>query len=113
MTLGLNLVIPVVQVVGGIQAQSMALLSDAAHNFSDFTAVLIAAIANRIGKKGASATNTFGYARAEILAASLNVALLVGAAVFIAYEGWCSSQGWASWGTAFRHCCFTGMPGTT
>jgi cation diffusion facilitator family transporter len=64
----------------------MALLSDAAHNFSDFTAVLIATIANRIGKKGASAANTFGYRRAEILAASLNVALLVGAAVFIAYE---------------------------
>ena len=41
MTLGLNLLIPVVQVVGGIQANSMALISDAAHNFSDFTAVLI------------------------------------------------------------------------
>jgi cation diffusion facilitator family transporter len=86
MTLGLNLVIPAVQVVGGIQAHSMALLSDAVHNFSDFTAVLIATIAHRIGKKGASAANTFGYRRTEILAASLNVALLVGAAIFIAYE---------------------------
>jgi cobalt-zinc-cadmium efflux system protein len=86
MTLGLNLLIPVVQVIGGIQAHSMALVSDAAHNFSDFTAVLIAYIANRIGRKGASPSNTFGYRRVEILAASVNVALLVGAAAFIAYE---------------------------
>lgn len=85
-TLGLNLLIPVVQIVGGIQAHSMALISDAAHNFSDFTAVLIAFIANRIARRGASASNTFGYRRVEILAASLNVALLVGAAGFITYE---------------------------
>ena len=86
MTLGLNFLIPVVQVIGGIQANSIALISDAVHNFSDFTAVLIAYIANRIGRKGASASNTFGYRRAEILAASINVALLVGAAAFIVYE---------------------------
>lgn len=85
-TLGLNLLIPVVQVVGGVQAHSMALISDAAHNFSDFTAVLIAYVANRIGRKGASVGNTFGYRRVEILAASMNVALLMGAAVFIVYE---------------------------
>jgi len=86
MTLALNLLIPVVQVIGGIQAHSMALISDAAHNFSDFTAVLIAYIANRIGRKGASVYNTFGYRRAEILAALINVGLLAGAAVFIVYE---------------------------
>jgi cobalt-zinc-cadmium efflux system protein len=86
MTLGLNFLIPVVQVVGGIQANSMALISDAAHNFSDFTAVLIAYIANRIGQKGASMHNTFGYRRVEILAAVINVALLLGAATFIVYE---------------------------
>lgn len=85
-TLGLNLLIPVVQVIGGIQARSMALISDAAHNFSDFTAVLIAYVANRVARKGASAGNTFGYRRVEVLAASINVALLIGAAVFIVYE---------------------------
>lgn len=86
LTLGLNLLIPAVQVIGGIQARSMALISDAAHNFSDFTAVLIATIANRVARKGASVCNTFGYRRVEILAASINVALLIGAAVFIVYE---------------------------
>jgi len=51
--LAINLLIPAAQVVGGIYAQSMALISDAVHNFSDFTAILIAYFAFRIGKKGA------------------------------------------------------------
>lgn len=86
MTLVLNLFIPIVQVIGGMYAHSMALISDAAHNFSDFTAVLIAYVANRMGRKGASVRNTFGYRRTEILAAVINVALLLGASSFIVYE---------------------------
>ena len=82
----LNLIIPAVQVVFGVRAHSMALISDAAHNFSDFTALLIAYIANRIARRGASVRNTFGYRRAEILAALINAALLTGIAVFIIYE---------------------------
>lgn len=86
-TLGLNLLIPTAQVIGGLHANSMALLSDAAHNFSDFTAVLIAYVANRIGRKGASVSNTFGYRRIEILAALVNGALLLAVSAFIVYEG--------------------------
>jgi len=84
-TLALNFIIPVVQVIGGIAAHSMALISDATHNFSDFTAILISYIALKIGKKGASLQNTFGYRRAEILAAMLNVAILFGASAIIVY----------------------------
>ncbi|MFZ2448704.1 MAG: cation diffusion facilitator family transporter [Syntrophobacteraceae bacterium] len=85
-TLALNLLIPAAQVIGGIRAHSMALISDAAHNFSDFTAVLIAYIANRIGQRGASEGFTFGFRRAEILAAALNVMILLAVSVFIVYE---------------------------
>lgn len=85
-TLALNFIIPTVQIIGGIAAHSMALISDATHNFSDFTAILISYIALRIGKKGASLQNTFGYRRAEILAALLNVAILFGASAIIVYE---------------------------
>lgn len=85
-TLAINLLIPAAQVVGGIYAHSMALISDAVHNFSDSTAILIAYFAFRMGKKGASPQNTFGYKRVEILAAVMNVALLVAAAAFILYE---------------------------
>ncbi len=87
-TLLLNFIIPVTQVIGGIFAHSVALISDAAHNFSDFTAILISYIAYRIGKRGATPQATFGYTRAEILAALLNVALLFSAVVFILYEAY-------------------------
>jgi cation diffusion facilitator family transporter len=85
-TLALNLIIPVAQVIGGILANSVALISDAVHNFSDFTAVLISYIAFRIGKRGATVFNTFGYRRAEIMAAMINVFLLTGASGFILYH---------------------------
>jgi cation diffusion facilitator family transporter len=85
-TLAINLIIPTAQIIGGIHARSMALISDAVHNFSDFTALLIAYFAFHIGKKGASRKNTFGYKRAEILGAAINVALLVAASAFILYE---------------------------
>lgn len=85
-TLVINLLIPAAQVVGGIYAQSMALISDAVHNFSDFAAILIAYFAYLLGRKGASPTHSFGYKRAEILGAVINVALLVAASAFILYE---------------------------
>jgi cation diffusion facilitator family transporter len=84
--LAFNFVIPVAQIAGGILAHSIALISDAIHNFSDFTALLIAYIAYRIGRRGASVRNTFGYRRAEILAALINVAILIGASGVILYE---------------------------
>lgn len=84
-TLVLNLIIPVIQVIAGMFAHSMALISDATHNFSDFMAILISYIAYRIGRKGPTAENTFGYRRAEIMAALLNVIILAGACLFILY----------------------------
>lgn len=85
-TMGLNLLIPAAQIVGGILANSVALLSDAVHNFSDFAALLIAYGAWRIGRRGATSRHTFGFRRVEILAALLNVLILVGACAVILYE---------------------------
>lgn len=85
-TLALNLLIPLVQVIGGLYANSVALISDATHNFSDFTAVLIAYFAYIIGKKGATPRNTFGYRRSEVVAAMINVMILLGASIFILHE---------------------------
>ncbi|MBN1107015.1 MAG: cation transporter [Deltaproteobacteria bacterium] len=85
-TLAINLLIPAAQVAGGLYANSMALISDAVHNFSDFAAILIAYLAFLIGRKGASLSHSFGYKRAEILGAAINVALLLAASTFILYE---------------------------
>ncbi|QCQ21499.1 cation diffusion facilitator family transporter [Desulfoglaeba alkanexedens ALDC] len=86
LTMGLNLLIPAVQMAGGFYAHSVALISDATHNFSDFTAIVIAYFAFLIGRRGPSPRLTFGYKRAEILAALANVAILVGASGFIVHE---------------------------
>ena len=85
-TLGINFIIPLAQIIGGIYANSIALISDAVHNFSDFAAILISYVAYRIGLKGVSARHTFGMQRAEIIGALLNVVILTCAVVFIVYE---------------------------
>ena len=85
-TMALNLIIPVAQLIGGIFANSMALISDAIHNFSDLAALMISYMALQISKKGASTRLTFGYHRAEIIGALANVTILMGAVIYILLE---------------------------
>jgi cobalt-zinc-cadmium efflux system protein len=73
----LNLLITVAEVVGGILGGSLALLSDAMHNFSDAVALVISGIAMRLARQPKTNHYTFGLKRAEILAAALNAAVLV------------------------------------
>ncbi|MBA3027211.1 MAG: cation transporter [Desulfobacteraceae bacterium] len=69
MTMLINFLIPVAQICGGIYAGSMALLSDAVHNLSDFTALIIAYAAHRIGKRGPTNRHSFGMGRMEVISA--------------------------------------------
>jgi cobalt-zinc-cadmium efflux system protein len=82
----LNIVITVAQVIGGLFSGSLSLLSDALHNFSDVVSLIISYIANRLSKKEASLQKTFGYKRAEILAAFINAATLIIVAVLLIFE---------------------------
>lgn len=82
----LNVVITATQAVGGIISGSLALLSDALHNFSDVVSLLISFVANRYARKEASSEKTFGYKRAEIIAAFVNAASLIILASFLIYE---------------------------
>lgn len=86
--MGMNLLIPAVQIAVGVFSGSMALISDALHNLGDFTSLLISWVAVRIGRKGPSLTQSFGYRRVEVLAAVFNVALLFGAGLYIALAAW-------------------------
>lgn len=87
-TMVLNLLIPVGQIIGGLMTGSMALISDAIHNLSDFTSLLISYIAFRMGDRQPTVSQTFGYKRLEVLAALFNTTLLYGVSIFIAIEGW-------------------------
>lgn len=81
----LNLLITLAQVVGGIFSGSLALLSDALHNFSDVLSLVFSLIAHKLAKRKASVQQTFGYKRAEILAAFINAATLIIVAVFLIF----------------------------
>ena len=82
----LNIVITVAQVVGGILSGSLALISDALHNFSDVLTLIFSYIANVLSKKEASLDQTFGYKRAELIAAFVNSITLIVVAVYLIFE---------------------------
>jgi len=82
----INVIITIAQIVGGIYAHSLALISDATHNFSDVAALAISLVAILLAKKEATYSKSFGYKRAEILAAFINSAAIIVVALFIMYE---------------------------
>lgn len=82
----LNVVITVAQVVGGIISGSLALLSDALHNFSDVISLLISYVAHKLSRRKASNTQTFGLKRAELIAAFVNALTLVILALYLIVE---------------------------
>ena len=86
LSLVLTLVYIVLLVVAGVRAHSLALLSEAGHNFSDFIALGLSWFAVYLESRPASATKTFGWRRAGVLAALANSASLVVVAFFIFYE---------------------------
>ena len=85
-TVLLNVIITLSQIVGGIFSGSLALLSDAMHNFSDVLALLVAWGANRLAARPGSMEKTFGFKRAEIIAALFNASVLMGIALFLIIE---------------------------
>jgi cobalt-zinc-cadmium efflux system protein len=76
----------VLLVVAGLRAHSLALLSEAGHNLSDFLALLLSLGAVYLQSRPPSATKTYGYHRAGVLAALINAASLVVISFFIFYE---------------------------
>ena len=85
-TVALNLLLTVVEVVVGILSGSLALIADAVHNFGDAAALVIAIIARRIARKDADHRYTFGYQRAELIGALINLTTLVVIALFLIVE---------------------------
>jgi cobalt-zinc-cadmium efflux system protein len=73
-------------VVAGIRAHSLALLSEAGHNLSDFLALLLSLVAVYFQSRPANPTKTYGYHRAGVLAALVNATSLVAVSFFIFYE---------------------------
>lgn len=85
-TILLNISITLAQFIGGVLSGSMALLSDAVHNLSDVVSLVVSYTANRLARRKATTEKTFGYKRAEIIAAFINAISLVLIALWLIYE---------------------------
>lgn len=82
-----NMVLTLAQIIGGILSGSLALIADALHNFSDAVALIIAFFARKIARRPSTARMSFGYARAEVVAALINYTTLIIMALYLVYEG--------------------------
>ena len=82
-----NLGLTVVQIGAGVLSGSLAMIADAIHNLSDAMALVIALAARRIARRPADADMTFGYGRAEVVGAFVNLTVLVVLALYLAWEG--------------------------
>ena len=85
-SLAVTLAYIVLLVVAGVGAHSLALLSEAGHNLSDFLALLLSLVAVYFQSRPANASKTYGYQRAGVLAALVNATSLVAVSGFIFYE---------------------------
>lgn len=82
----LNVLITLAQVVGGILSGSLALISDALHNFSDVLSLVFSYVAHKLSRRKASINQTFGLKRSELIAAFVNAFTLVLVALYLIYE---------------------------
>lgn len=85
-TIILNIIITISEIFGGIISGSLALLSDAFHNLSDVFSLIISYVAILISKRKKDEIKTFGYKRAEVLAAFFNIIILLIAVIYILSE---------------------------
>ncbi|MBJ15883.1 MAG: cation transporter [Legionellaceae bacterium] len=81
-----NILLTVAQIIGGLISGSLSLISDALHNFSDAASLLLALLAVKIGQKKPDLSKTFGYQRAETVAALINFTTLIIIGLFLMYE---------------------------
>lgn len=86
LAIAINMLLTLAQIVGGILSGSLALIADALHNFSDAASLLIALVARKIGRQPADHFKTFGYKRAEVIAALINLVTLVIVGLYLIYE---------------------------
>lgn len=86
-SLSLTATVMVVQVIGAILSGSLALLADAAHMFTDSSALIIALIATAVAARPADDRRTFGYQRAEVFGALINAIILIVLMVVVAVQG--------------------------
>ena len=85
--IAVNIALTLVQIVAGVISGSLALIADAIHNLSDALSLVIAFYARRIARRPADKAMTYGYGRAEVVAALINYTTLIVIALYLATQG--------------------------
>src|SRR5450759_3617951 len=85
-TILLNIAITIAQVIGGLLSGSMALLSDAAHNFSDVLSLIVSFAAEKLSGRERTLRQTYGYQRARIFAAFINTTTLLVIGIILIWQ---------------------------
>jgi cobalt-zinc-cadmium efflux system protein len=81
----INIALTIVQIIGGVLSGSLALIADAIHNLSDALSLVLAFVARKVAQRPADDTMTFGYGRAEIVAALINYTTLILLGTYLIY----------------------------
>ena len=81
-----NVGLTAAQIVGGVIAGSLALIADALHNLNDAASLGLALFARKIARRPATKAMTFGYSRAEVIAALINLVTLIIVGLYLVYE---------------------------
>lgn len=84
--IAVNMLLTVAQIVGGLLAGSLSLIADALHNLNDAASLGLALVARRIARKPADPQRTFGYRRAEVIGALINLTALIIVGLYLIYE---------------------------
>ena len=86
LAVGINFFLTLAQIIGGVISGSLSLIADALHNLSDAASLGIALFARKISRKPADEFKSFGYQRAEVIAALINLTLLIVVSLYLIYE---------------------------
>jgi len=81
-----NVLLTVAQIVGGVVSGSLSLVADALHNLNDAASLALALVARRIARKPADRRRTFGYRKAELIGALINLTTLIIVGLYLIYE---------------------------
>lgn len=81
-----NVLLTAAQIVGGVLSGSLSLIADALHNLNDAASLGIALVARRIARRPADEKRTFGYRRAEVIGAVINLTTLIVIGLYLLYE---------------------------
>ncbi|MBU4135022.1 MAG: cation diffusion facilitator family transporter [Alphaproteobacteria bacterium] len=81
-----NVLLTLAQIIGGVVSGSLSLIADALHNLNDAASLALALFARKIGRRPADKLMTFGYGRAEVVAALINLTTLIIVGLYLTYE---------------------------